>query len=151
MLARCLVVLTAAAVTTASAQHPRAKPPGLEALEARVRQDSLDPEAHFRLAARYYTLKRFADEERELRTTIAIDSRYAPAYLWLGDLPFDRRPKLWREYRNDRVSAEFQPAVEESSHLWQQAVLIDPMVDFRVQGTTMGSMSTACCHKWDDS
>jgi len=111
-------------------QQPPAKPPRLEELEVRARRDSLDPEAHFRLAARYYTLKRFPDEERELRTTIAIDPRYASAYLWLGDLPFDRRPKLWREYRKDKIPAEFQPAVEESFHLWQQAVLIDPWSTF---------------------
>ncbi len=136
MIGRCLVLLTASVVTIASAQQPRPKPPRLEELEARARQDSLDPEAHFRLAARYYTLKRFADEERELRTTIAIDPRYAPAYLSLGDLPFDKRPKLWREFWKDKVPEEFRPAVEESARLWQQAVLIDPMVDFRVQGTT---------------
>jgi len=136
MIGRCLVLLTASVVPIASAQQPRAQPPRLEELEARARQDSLDPEAHFRLAARYYTLKRFADEERELRATIAIDPRYAPAYLWLGYLPFDRRPKLWAEYRKDKIPAELQPAVEESFRLWQQAVLIDPMVDFRVQGTT---------------
>ena len=136
MIGRCLVLLTASVVPIASAQQPRAQPPRLEELEARARQDSLDPEAHFRLAARYYTLKRFADEERELRATIAIDPRYAPAYLWLGYLPFDRRPKLWAEYRKDKIPAEFQPAVEESFRMWQQAVLIDPMVDFRVQGTT---------------
>ena len=136
MIGRCLVLLIASVVTIASAQQPRAKPPRLEELEARARQDSLDPEAHFRLAERYYTLKRFADEERELRATIAIDPRYAPAYLSLGDLPFDRRPKLWREFWKDKVPEEFRPAVEGSARLWQQAVLIDPMVDFRVQGAT---------------
>jgi tetratricopeptide (TPR) repeat protein len=105
-------------------------------LETRVRSDSLDPESHFRLAARYYTLKRFDDEERELRTAIGIDPRYAPAYLWLGDLPFDRRPKLWREERKGKVPPELQPAVEQSYRLWRQAFIIDPMVDFRVVGAT---------------
>jgi tetratricopeptide (TPR) repeat protein len=136
MTVKWLALLIAAACTIASAQRPPAKPLRLEELEARARQDSLDPEAHFRLAARYYTLKRFADEERELRTTIAIDSRYAPAYLWLGDLPFDKRPKLWRDFWKGKVSQEYQPAVEESQRLWQQAVLIDPMADFRVMGQT---------------
>ena len=120
----------------AAGQQSQSKPPRLEELEARAREDSLDPEAHFRLATRYYRLKRWADEERELRATIAIDPRYGPAYLWLGDLPFDRRPKLWREVRNGKVPAEFEAAVEESRRLWQQAFFIDPMVDFRVQGTS---------------
>ena len=138
MRARVVVVVAAAvAVGTASAQQrSQTKPPTLVELEARVRSDSLDPEAHFRLAARYYTLKRFDDEERELRTTIEIDPRYAPAYLWLGDLPFDRRSKLWKEVRKGNVPPELQRAVEESYRLWRKAYLIDPMVDFRVVGSS---------------
>jgi tetratricopeptide (TPR) repeat protein len=125
------------AVTAGAAQQrPPTRPPTLAELEARIISDSLDPESHFRLAARYYTLKRFDDEERELRTAIGIDPRYAPAYLWLGDLPFDRRPKLWREERKGKVAPELQPAVEQSYRLWRQAFIIDPMVDFRVVGAT---------------
>src|SRR6266480_5113674 len=124
MIGRCLAVMTATAVTIAAAQQQRAQPPRLEELEARARQDSLDPEAHFRLAARYYSLKRYDDEERELRTTIAIDPRYAPAYLLLGDLPFDRRPKLWKDFWKNRIADELKPAVDESIRLWQQAVII---------------------------
>ena len=60
-----------------SAQQPAPKPPSLEELEARARADSLDPEARFRLATRYYRLKRWVDEERELRATIAIRLRAA--------------------------------------------------------------------------
>ncbi len=126
----------AAALLVAPSQQPQTSPPRLEELEARVHQDSLDPEAHFRLAAGYYRAKRFDDEERELRTTIAVDSRYAPAYLWLGDLPFDRRPKLWREERKGKIPEEFRSAVDQSYRLWRQAFLIDPMVDFRVMGTS---------------
>lgn len=140
MVRRIVVVVAAVVAVTASAargqQRPRTKPPTLQELETRARQDSLDPEAHFRLAARYYTLKRFDDEERELRTTIAIDPRYAPAYLWLGDLPFDRRSKLWKEVRQGKVPPELQPVVEESYRLWREAFLVDPMVDFRVVGAT---------------
>jgi tetratricopeptide (TPR) repeat protein len=85
MIRRIVVVVAAAvAVNAASAQQrPQAKPPTLEQLQTRAREDSLDPEAHFRLAARYYTLKRFDDEERELRTTIEIDPRYAPAHRYV--------------------------------------------------------------------
>jgi tetratricopeptide (TPR) repeat protein len=118
----------------AQQRQPPPKPPTLEELESRSHQDSLDPEAHFRLAQRYYALNRLNDEERELRATIAVDPRYAPAYLWLGDLPFDRRPKLWQEDRKRKVPEALRPAVEESYRLWRQAFLIDPMVDFRVVG-----------------
>jgi len=136
MTARCLAVVTATAVTIAAAQQPKPKPARLEELEASARQDSLDPEAHFRLAARYYSLKRYDDEERELRTTIAIDPRYAPAYLLLGDLPFDRRPKLWKDFWKNKVADELKPAVDESVRLWQQAVIIDPLADYQVRGTS---------------
>lgn len=123
--------------STAAAQQPnQPPPPTLEELEARARTDSLDADAHFRLAVRYYRLKRFDDEERELRTTVAIDPRHATAYLWLGDLPFDRRPKLWQDLYKQKVPAALQPAVEESYRLWRKAFLIDPMVDFRVPGST---------------
>ncbi len=132
-----LAAMAVAAMTAGAAQQrPPAKPPTLVELEARAGSDSLDPESHFRLAARYYTLKRFDDEERELRTAIGIDPRYAPAYLWLGDLPFDRRPKLWKDERKGKVAPELQPAVEQSYRLWRQAFIIDPMVDFRVVGTS---------------
>lgn len=138
----CATVLTLATVALAVAagrapaqQRPAPpKPPTLEELESRARQDSLDPEAHFRLAQRYYRVNRLNNEERELRATIAVDPRYAPAYLWLGDLPFDRRPKLWQEARKGKVPEALRPAVEQSQRLWRQAFLIDPMVDFRVIG-----------------
>jgi tetratricopeptide (TPR) repeat protein len=129
-----------AGVGMAAAQQrnsaPPPPPPTLDELETRARRDSLDPDAHFRLAVRYYRLKRFDDEERELRTTIAIDPRHATAYLWLADLPFDRRPKLWQDLRKRKVPPALQPAVEESFRLWRHAFLIDPMVDFRVPGST---------------
>jgi tetratricopeptide (TPR) repeat protein len=131
-----LAALAALGGTAIAQQPPPKKPPPLEELEARASQDSLDPEAHFRLAAGYYRAKRWADEERELRLTIGLDPRYAPAYLWLGDLPFDRRPKLWKEERNGKVPKELQPVVEESYRLWRQAFFIDPMVDWRVMGTS---------------
>jgi tetratricopeptide (TPR) repeat protein len=129
-----LAVLAPIPARLPAQRRPAPKPPTLEELESRARQDSLDPEAHFLLAQRYYRLNRSNDEEPELRATIAVDPRYAPAYLWLGDLPFDRRPKLWEEDRKGKVPEALRPAVEQSYRLWRQAFLIDPMVDFRVIG-----------------
>lgn len=126
------VLLLGATVVTLPVQQNRGRP--LEELEARARRDSLDPGARFELATRYYRLKRFDDEERELRATIAIDPRHATAYLWLGDLPFDRRPKLWQELRRGKISDEHRAAVEGSFRLWRHAFLLDPLVDFRVAG-----------------
>lgn len=128
------VALAAIPTRVPARQRPAAPSPTLAELEARARRDSLDPEAHFRLAQRYYRLNRLDDEERELRVTIAVDPRYAPAYLWLGDLPFDRRPKLWQEERKGKIPEALRPAVEHAYRLRRQAFLIDPMVDFRVAG-----------------
>jgi cytochrome c-type biogenesis protein CcmH/NrfG len=71
-------------------------------------------------------------EERELHATIAVDPHYAPAYLWLGDLPYDRRPKLWQEERKGKIPEALRPAVEQVYRLRRQAFLIDPMTnDYR--------------------
>jgi tetratricopeptide (TPR) repeat protein len=54
--------------------------------------------------------------------------------LSLSYLPYQRRPKLWREVRRDRVPPEWRAAVDESDRLVNRAFLIDPFVDLRVQG-----------------
>ena len=69
-----------------------------------------------------------------MRLAIAVDPRYAPAYLWLADLPYDRRPKLWEEERKGKVPPALVEAVRECDRLARHAFLIDPMVDFRVIG-----------------
>lgn len=118
------------------AQTPgTAKPATLAELESRAVNDSLDAEAHFRLAIRYWDLKRYDDVERELKTTIAIEPHYAPGYLSLAYLPYDRRPKLWDEERKDKVPPEWGKVLDESYRLRKQAFMIDPMVDLRVAGT----------------
>lgn len=109
-------------------------PPALPELEARAQKDSLDATASYELSIGYFRAKRPDDEERALRRAIAIDPRYAPAYLSLSYLPFQRRPKLWREVRNGKVPPEWRAAVEESERLANRAFLIDPFVDLRVQG-----------------
>ena len=109
-------------------------PPALAELEARVRTDSLDATTWYELSIGYYRAKRADDEERALRRAIAIDPRYAPAYLSLSYLPFQRRPKLWRELRKGNVPPEWRVAVEESQRLATRAFLIDPFVDLRVLG-----------------
>lgn len=104
-------------------------------LEARAQRDSLDPEAHFRLAIRYWDLKRWYDVERELKTTIAIEPHYAPAYLSLAYMPYDMHPKLWDQERKKKVPQDLEKVLDDSYHLRRQAFLIDPMVDLRVVGS----------------
>jgi len=110
------------------------KPAPLADLEARARRDSLDASAFYELSLGYYRAKRPDDEERALKRAIEIDPRYAPAYLSLSYLPFERRPNLWKEMRKRKVPPEWQAAVEQSSRLVNRAFLIDPLVDLRVLG-----------------
>ncbi len=109
--------------------------PTLQQLEARVAGgDSLDAETQLRLARRYYLANRFDDEERALHAAVAADPRYAPAWFWLGFLPFDRRPKLWKDVAKGKVGPEWTKPLAEAERMRVRAVLIDPFVDFRVMG-----------------
>ncbi|HKV70603.1 MAG TPA: tetratricopeptide repeat protein [Gemmatimonadales bacterium] len=103
-------------------------------LEARVRAgDSLDAETQFRLGRYYEFANRYDDEERAFRTAIAADPRYAPAYLWLGDLPYVREPKLIKDEQKNRVPPEWTKALDDAARLRVQALLIDPLVDWRAR------------------
>lgn len=129
-----LIGLTATAAASGAAQKSDSALT-LAQLEAKVQKDSLDAETHFRLAIRYWDLKRFDDVERELKTTVAIDPHYAPGLLSLAYLPYERRSKLWEEERKGKVPPDWRKFLDESYRLRRQAFLIDPMVDLRVAGT----------------
>lgn len=104
-------------------------------LEARLKAgDSLDAETEFRLGTYYEFAKRYDDEDRAFHTAIAADPRYAPAYLWLGDLPYVREPKLVKDEEKNRVPPEWTKALDDAARFRVQAVLIDPLVDFRARG-----------------
>jgi tetratricopeptide (TPR) repeat protein len=111
-------------------------PPTLDSLQRAAAVDSLDAATLYRLALRYDLLKRYDDAERLARRAVAVDSRYAPAWLLLGYLPFDRRPKLRDEVDKGRVPAAWRPAVDSADRLMRRAFLVDPLVDFRVIGSS---------------
>lgn len=117
----------------ALAQAP-VRTPSIAELERSAQIDSLDGDALYRLALAYDLAKRYDDAERVARQAVAVDPREAQAWLLLAYLPFDRRPKLWGEFRTHRVPAAWQAAVDEGTRLEHRAFLIDPLVDFRVQG-----------------
>lgn len=112
------------------------RPLTLEQLEANARHDSLDAEALYRLAYRYDILKRYDDAGRLARQAVTVDPRYAPAWLLLGYLPYDRRPRLWNEVAKRKVPPAWQDSVAESTRLLHRAFLVDPLVDFHVNGAT---------------
>lgn len=105
------------------------------ALEARVRKDSTDANSLYQLSIAYYLAKRYDDEGRLLRRAIAVDPRYAPAYLSLSFEPYEHRPQLWDDERKGRVPQEWRAPLDEAHRLERQAYLIDPLADFRVRGT----------------
>jgi len=112
-------------------------PVPLAELESRVKRDSTDPAAHYNVALGYWSEKRYDDAEQSLRTTLAIDQRFAPARLALAFLPYARRPKLWDEEFDNAVPAELLPVLEESDRQYRQAFMIDPMVDLTILGAVV--------------
>ncbi|HWZ27879.1 MAG TPA: hypothetical protein VNX15_04930 [Gemmatimonadales bacterium] len=126
----CLALLL-----TTSAPPVRAQQDSVARLEALVKGgDSLDAEIEFRLGRFYEFAHRYDDEERAFRTAIAADPRYAPAYLWLGDLPYVREPKLVKAEAKNRVPPEWTKPLDDAARLRVQALLIDPLVDWRARG-----------------
>ena len=106
----------------------------LPELEERARADSNDAAAHYNVALGYWSAKRYDDAERELRTAVTIEPRFAPAHLAIAYLPFARRPKLWDELANNEVPADQLEALKASDREYRHAFLIDPMVDLRILG-----------------
>ncbi len=104
----------------------------LEQLEARAARDSGDAAAQYELGLAYLLKRRADDAERAFRSALAVDSRFAPAYLGLSVLPYVRRPSLWKEVARDKVPAEWEPALEEAETWRRRAVMIDPLVDLKV-------------------
>ena len=126
----CLALLVAVAAFPARAQQD-----SVAKLEALVNAgDSLDAETEFRLGRFYELAHRYDDEERAFRTAIAADPRYAPAFLWLGDLPYVRQPKLIKAEAQSRVPPEWTKPLDDAARLRVRALLIDPLVDWRARG-----------------
>lgn len=148
---RCFFVLLAllSVATLVRAQRPP-RPPSLSVLETRAAQDSLDPDAQFRLALGYARKKRWDDEGRALRGAIAINPRYTPAYVALAFLPFQRRPALAREVQQRKVPPMWRDSLVQMSRLLHRAFLIDPLaeleppdVDTQREGAALAYMNLA--------
>ncbi len=105
----------------------------LSELEARVRTDSNDAAAHYNLALAYWNAKQWDAVDRELRLAVTIEPQFAEGWLALSRVPFARRLRLWEDIAENRVPAEQRPSVEESYRLYQRALLINPLVDLRIE------------------
>jgi superkiller protein 3 len=131
-----LIVLTAVAVAGPLNAQRIKLPMALKELEAKALQDSLDAAAHYNVALAYWNEKRYDDVERELKSAVAMDPKFAEGYLALAYLPYARRPKLWAEESRDKVAPEWKQALEDSDRMYRRAFLINPLVDLRIAGAT---------------
>ena len=127
--------LVSIAVSTTAAQKVLVAEP-IALLEARVRADSNDPAAHYNVAMGYLSAKRFDDADRELREAVAIDARFADAWLALS-VVHDLDDRYWKQLRRTGGDSAVQRAVEAERRLAARAFLIDPFVDIRILGGSM--------------
>ncbi len=97
-------------------------------LESRARQDSLDPAAHYNLAAGYMSKKRFSDAEQSLQAALAIDPRFAEAHLALA-VSRERNEGYWDRVKGDSAR---RAAFSQNRLMYQRAFLVDPFVDVRL-------------------
>lgn len=123
--------LTAAlsAAWPAAAQRQRAAT--LAQREAVAAADSLDADEQFRLAVAYHERRRWDEEAAALRRVLAIDPRYAPAYIGLATMPYHRRPRLATEERKGKVPPQWRDSLLASYQLRRMAFLLDPLGEFR--------------------
>lgn len=125
-----LVILLLLLTTPLAAQRAKLTVP-LNDLLARVATDSNDATAHYDAALGLWLSKDFDRANHHLRQAISIEPSYAAAYLALSYLPYARRNKLWDEEADGKLSAEWQPVIDEAWRFRRKAFLIDPMVDLK--------------------
>jgi len=126
--------LLAALVAASPLRAQRIRLPAkLPELETRARQDSNDAAAQYNVALGYWNDKRWDDADSALRRAIRIEPQFAIGYLALGRLVFARRPRLWDEISDGRVSPEWKPRLDEAFRLYRRAFIVDPLVDLRIE------------------
>lgn len=137
-----VILASMAAPTGVHAQ--RLKPPDkLSKLEARAAADSNDASTHLDLAFGYWSEGRYDDAEASLRLAIQIDPQLAEAHLALAQLPYARRPELWREITEGRVSERWRSTLEGADRHYRLAFLLDPLVDLEIIAAAIPSRSIA--------
>ncbi len=134
-----LASLTAPAVVHAQ----RLKPPDkLSKLEARAAADSNDASTHLHLAFGYWSEGRYDDAEASIKLALQIDPQLAEAYLALAQLPYARRPELWREISERRVPERWRSTLEGANRHYRLAFQLDPLVDLKIIAAVIPPRST---------
>jgi tetratricopeptide (TPR) repeat protein len=109
-------------------------PASLEELERRAAIDSSDAAAHYNLGLGYWSKKRWDDVEREFRTAIDIEYRFALAHLGLSFLQTARLDELSDRERKTGAVGLVDAAMRERRALYRRAIMFDPFVDHRLAG-----------------
>jgi tetratricopeptide (TPR) repeat protein len=114
----------------------------LSILEEAARRDSNDAAAHYNLALGYWGKRKWDQVDSSLRRSLAIDPRFASAYLALAFLP-QAAGKFWKERiivlgggMELHLFSAPDSVVEAFNRLYQHAFMIDPLVDIRIQVAT---------------
>ncbi len=133
-----LAILLVAAPAVVSAQGSIKLPKSLSELEKVVRSDSNDHFNHYNVALAYWNAKRWDDVNRELRTAVALEPRFAEAHLALAYLPIARGRNLGdlSVMKGKEPSKEIKEAIDQFNHEYRHAFLINPLVDMRIMAVT---------------
>ena len=106
----------------------------LKDLEAWASADTNDSQRKYLLALAHWKRHEWRQTDSLLRAAIALEPRFAAAYLALALLPQARRPQLVDEEARDRVPESWRPAVKEAAEFYARAFRTDPMVSLEVMG-----------------
>ena len=129
-----LALLLLCAPVTLAAQGSIKLPKSMAELEKTVKADSNDHFAHYNVALAYWQAKRWADVDRELRTALALEPRFAEAHLALAYLPLARNKDLAdaEVSKGKSQSKELKEAIAQYNREYRHAFLINPLVDMRI-------------------
>jgi len=148
MRTRVLLVVLLAVAPLVRLDAQRIKLPAkMSELEDRVNRDSLDPVAHYLVALGYWNEKKWDDVERELHAAIALQPRFADAYLALAFLPFGKSSRLWDDIYDRPMKPEVQKTYEGFEANSRRAYIIDPLVSQAIIGATLPKKSASWA--WD--
>ncbi len=110
----------------------------LDTLVAAAARDSLDPGRQYDLGVGYWFYRRYGAADSAFRRAIAIEPKYARGYLALAWLQYARRPKLGKWEAKHQLPDSLKPVVAEAERFYEQAFLIDPLVDLQILGLVFG-------------
>lgn len=100
-------------------------------LQAAVQRDSNDAAAHYNLGIGYLADKQWDNAEAALRQALAIEPRFADAWLALS-VVHDNDKDFWKGRRKEGGDSAVRKTMEEYGRYSRRAFLINPLVDMRI-------------------